>query len=143
MWSVRTVALVAALQCFVPANSSFAQQRTPDAVVEAVLVRSFLERAAFHACAPLEPQPKESIEFVVKTWRADMKDTAEFLLKAGYPGDYVRGLIARLDLQKATPRFPDRTALQAYCAMLGNWLDRLSILQYSVPQLDLQRALKR
>jgi len=143
MFRAPSVALVAALQCFVPVGSPLAQQRTPDAVVEAVLVRSFLERAAFHTCAPLEPQPKESVEFVVKTWRADMKDTAEFLLKAGYPKEYVGQLIARLDLQKATPRFPDRAALQAYCAILGDWFRRLSILQYSVPQFDLKRALKR
>ena len=143
MFSVRTVALIVALQCFVPASSPLAQQRTPDVIVEAVMTRSLLERAAFHACAPLEPNPKESIELVVRTWRADIKDTAEFLLKAGYPKEYVGQLIARLDLQKATPRFPDRAALQAYCAILGDWFRRLSILQYSVPQFDLKRALKR
>jgi hypothetical protein len=109
-------------------------------VVEAVMVRALVERAAFHACAPLEPQPKETVETVVRTWRADMKDSTDFLLKAGYPENYVRQLVARLDLQ---PGFPTRAALQAYCAMLGDWLYRLSIFQYSILQFDLQKALKR
>jgi len=143
MFRVPFVVLAAALQCVFPANSSFAQQRVPDMVVEAVMVRALVERAAFHACAPLKPQPKETAETVVRTWRADMKDSTDFLLKAGYPEDYVRQLAARLDLQKATPSFSDRAALQAYCAMLGDWFYRLSIFQYSTPHLDLQRALKR
>jgi hypothetical protein len=143
MFRVPLVALVAALQCIFPASSSFAQQRVPDVVVEAVMARALVERAAFHACAPLEPHPKETVETIVKTWRADMKDSTDFLLKAGYPENYVRQLVARLDLQKATPGFPTRAALQAYCAMLGDWLYRLSIFQYSIPQFDLQKALKR
>src|SRR5262245_61587974 len=102
MFSVRAVALIVA--SIFPASAAPAQQRTPDVVVEAVLTRSLLERAAFHACAPLQPQPADSTELVARTWRLDMKDTADFLLKAGYPKDYVGQLTARLDLAKATPK---------------------------------------
>jgi hypothetical protein len=111
--------------------------------VEAILTRSLLERSAFVACAALEPQPEEAAEAVARTWRADMVDTADVLKQAGYPEAYVRELIARLDLQKATPKFSDRAAHQAFCATLGDWLKRLLIFQFSIPQFELKAALKR
>ncbi len=137
------VSLIAASQLVFTAGSSLAQQRTPDMVVAAVLARSLLERAAFHACAPLKPEPAQTVEFVVRTWSLDTRDTAKFLQTAGYPESYVQSLMARLDLQKATPKFSDRAALASYCEILGDWLTRLEVYQYAVPQLELQKALKR
>jgi hypothetical protein len=137
------VSLIAASQLVFPAGPSFAQQRTPDMVVEAVLTRALAERAAFHACAPLQAEPDASVEFVVRTWNLDMGDTAKFLRETGYPDGYIQHLLTRLDLQKATPKFSSRAELKSYCAMLGDWFDRLSVYQYAIPQHELQRALKR
>ena len=109
---------------------------------DGILSRAALERGAFLACAGRDGD-KQMIEMLTRSWRMDLRDSAKILTQAGYNGDYVRTLDERFSLDKTMPKFADPAAAARYCAMLGDWRNRLYRLIYIVPQLELSRSLKQ
>jgi hypothetical protein len=113
----------------------------PRDAIDAVLTRALVERAAFRACAGYESN-SEAEAALVRGWKLDLAETAEALRKAGYPDGDARSLIARLDIDKATPKFTSREALGAFCATLGDWKKRFELLLGALPQQEVRRVLK-
>jgi hypothetical protein len=123
-------------------GTSLAQQKPAPEEIEAILGQSLLEQAAFRTCATAE-NDTETAGFITKGWPLDLEETASALLQAGYPDSYIRALKARLDIDKATPKFADRAALTAYCATLGDWQRRRALFFFSSPQVRIKQVLKR
>ena len=113
--------------------------------VEAVLVRSLLERAAFNACAALLPgdEATEHREMIATGWAGDLDETAKLLSEAGYPDDFIAALGARLDLEAATPQFSSQEQLRGYCAIMGDWRARFYVFQFSLPHLAIREIAGR
>jgi hypothetical protein len=130
-------AIIGAMASQAPA---FAEPKVGRNYIDGLLTRALVERGAMIACAGIENDAK-TIELLTKSWQADAAGSAKLLREAGYPDDYVEALTARLDFEKATPRFPDRTALVAYCETLGDWNLRWQMFMMAAPQFEIKRAL--
>ena len=141
-WAARRLAGAAFGVAVCLPGASFAQPKVAPEEIDAILSQSLLEQAAFRTCA-VAANDAETAGFITKGWQLDLGEIADILLKAGYPDNYVRALKARLDIDKAAPKFADPAALTAYCAALGDWQRRRAMLLYSVPQLRINQALKR
>jgi hypothetical protein len=109
---------------------------------DGIIARSLLERGAFVACAGNEGD-KQNVETITRAWKLDLEDSAKVLREAGYADDYIRALGERFSLDKVTPKFDDQAKAALYCAMLGDWRDRMFRLNYMLPQMELSRRLKR
>ena len=141
-WAARRLAGAAFAVAACLPGAGLAQPKVAQEEIEAILSQSLLEQSAFRTCA-IAGNDTETAAFVTKGWQLDLGEAGDILDRAGYPADYVRALKARLDIEKATPKFADPAALTAYCAALGDWQLRRSMLLYSVPQLRINQALKR
>ena len=141
-WGARRLASATFGVALCWSGASLAQPKVAPEEIEAILSQSFLEQAAFRTCA-VAGNDAQTAGFVTRGWQLDLGEVADILLKAGYPDNYVRSLKARLDIDKAAPKFADAAALTAYCAALGDWQRRRAMLLYSVPQIRINQALKR
>ena len=141
-WAARRLASAVLGVAVCLPGVSLAQPKVAPEEIDAILGQSLLEQAAFRTCA-IAGNDTETAGFVTKGWQLDLGEVVDILLKAGYPENYVRALKARLDIDKAAPKFADPKALAAYCAALGDWQRRRAMLLYSVPQIRINQALKR
>ncbi|WP_045834800.1 hypothetical protein [Hyphomicrobium sp. 99] len=121
-------------------TSAFAEPKVGRDYIDSLLTRALLERGAMIACAGIENDAK-LIEVLITSWHKDAAGSAKLLREVGYPDDYIEALMARLDIEKATPKFPDRTALITYCNALGDWKLRWEMYMIAAPQFEIKRAL--
>jgi len=98
-----------------------------------------LERAAFNACAALLPDADAYRGTIADSWERDLDEAAELLSAAGHAPDFITLLAVRFDLAKATPEFGSRDELDAYCAMLGDWVRRFETFLFSLPQIEIRK----
>src|SRR5688572_30206529 len=113
--------------------------------VEAYMSAALVERGAIRACIALQPEADraEFVRLLDGSWLHDLRDTAKLLIEAGYPADFVRPLLIRLNLEHATPAFADREALTRFCATQGDWMRRWYNLRLMFPQVGLPGILKK
>jgi len=121
---------------------SFGQERVAREEIEGVLTRSLLEVGAFRACATFAKED-QMVSDLTRLWPLDVADAMDVLRKAGYPEDYTSALAKRLNIENATPRIGDRSALEGFCKTLGDWTTRRAMFFNAIPRVELWRLFKR
>ncbi len=124
------------------ANHAAAEPIRAERAINSVMTRALLERAAFLACARLT-KDEQAQALLVRGWKLDVDDAAKFLKQSGYPENFIDALAARMNLEKAVPKFAKTSELKDYCAQLGDWKERYQLLIISLPQLELSRILTK
>ena len=130
---------VSVLLYFAAASAQAVERRD---LVEAILSRALLERGAMLACAQKD-NLKEDTDVLTLGWKKDLADAEKLLRELRYAEDYIRTLGTRFALDIGIPQFSDQAALARFCTMLGDWKKRYFQLMFTLPDVELKRALRR